>query len=706
MNSEEKQKVQLKRRVPVGFVLGVLLSVLLIGALIAGVVAGTHFGRTAFRENFGIDLFDAIDCIGDVLDDDDSVVTNPYSEEDEAAFYSSVNSALYLRDGAVNEEYIDGILEAAGLMSGGAAVETSSASESGEALADAVLKIFDADNFDVDRLGDYDSTSGKGINAVMTDRSLAAFFDGYLFKSGRIDDMTESLGASSALGDLKLSEVLSLDQVIVANGSELSEEDRTAYGLSESGVYLMLTMSMDVRTTVRELVANAGQSALAGIIAASLPAQVSVTAAADLADASAGIKVNINRMAQKPCEMRYLSEEMKAKYGADGVISEFDRLCIVVEAFTGVEIPAWLNASAEGVMTYICKGGDTPFCFADLIDLGSVAALEDGSHSFNVDAYGFVVRALGEALGSENLTTSDIIVLLQALICTDIDDALDLSERVDLYTRDYAAFELALEKCGMASAADIRTQSDINRLTAAGAAVFTADPGLEVPEDAVSIYSGMTEAAVFDAYEIEGAEDYTVDDIIAIVTGTALTEEQKALLEQLQSKLEGSAAEMPVFEINDKILGSMLRELADSLIVDLAELDVSVHSLTISKAGDRDYADITLSVSVADLTEAANNYFGELLPASAALCVRVEITPDAAQRGIAELVGFNGVGETGSVAPIEELTCARLLTAIDHAIPGFDFDGVLGGVSDKVDEVLGELSENFGEFVFVASDAA
>ena len=40
----------------------------------------------------------------------------------------------------------------------------------------------------------------------------------------------------------------------------------------------------------------------------------------------------------------------------------------------GVEIPAWLNTSAEGVMTYICKGGDTPFCFADLIDLGSVAA--------------------------------------------------------------------------------------------------------------------------------------------------------------------------------------------------------------------------------------------------------------------------------------------------------------------------------------------
>ena len=151
------------------------------------------------------------------------------------------------------------------------------------------------------------------------------------------------------------------------------------------------------------------------------------------------------------------------------------------------------------------------------------------------------------------------------------------------------------------------------------------------------------------------------------------------------------------------MLGAAMRDMTDSLSVP-ASYDMSVHSLTISKKGDRYYADITASVVLADSTQADGAYT-DLLDGRMAVGMRVDITLDAATRDDAEWIAFNGVGETGSVAPIEELTMERLRTAIDHT---FDLDlyDMFSGIKDGVANVLDNLKENFGDIEFVASDAA
>ena len=143
--------------------------------------------------------------------------------------------------------------------------------------------------------------------------------------------------------------------------------------------------------------------------------------------------------------------------------------------------------------------------------------------------------------------------------------------------------------------------------------------------------------------------------------------------------------------------------MTDSLGVP-SSYDISVHSLTISKKGDRYYADITASVVLVDQAQADGDYT-DLLDGRMAVGMRVDITPDAATRDDAEWIAFNGVGETGSVAPIEELTMERLRTAIDNTL-NLDLSDMLGGIKDGVADVLDNLKENFGDIEFVASDAA
>ena len=408
----------------------------------------------------------------------------------------------------------------------------------------------------------------------------------------------------------------------------------------------------------------------------------------------------LNGMAQKTCNMEYISEEMEAKYGSDGTISKFDRLCIVIETFSGIDLQDTVNKSAGLILKYICKGGEeTGFCLADIIDLDSVTRNDDGSNSFAID-----INGLMKYFAGEEMEISDLLVMLQALICTDVNDALDMTERVDFYTNDMDKLKAAMQACGIESVEDIDSQAKINRLIAAGASVITADPGMDVPDNFVSIYSGLMENAVFDAFEIEGAEDYTMADIIAIMQNGQLTDEQKALLEQIKNKVEGDASgTAPVFRITDKMLGAAIRDMTDSLGVP-SSYDISVHSLTISENGGRYYADITASVVLADSTQADGAYT-DLLDGRMAVGMRVEITPDAAVRDDVEWISFNGVGETGSVAPIEELTMERLRTAIDNTL-NLDLSDMLGGVKDGVADVLDNLKENFGDIEFVASDAA
>lgn len=701
---EYEEKVQLRSRNPAGFILSVVALVLFVIILVGGGIAGYYYGRQVFRTQFGIGLTDIISCYTDIngydYDESDNVV---YTEEDRNTLYNAINSALYFKDGVIDDAFIADFVgnvtesQPGNDDAGQDGVTTSAQSDAGSDSGNGIQSLFRKDNFDADKLGEYDwRTTSTGM--VVSDRSLGAVLNEHYILSGSMDKMF-ALGDS--FGDLKLSDLISLSRLTITRGSDMSEEDKQAYGMIDDGVYLMLSLSVNVKTVVRQAMSSRGASGLlTGIVVASIPEKVNVSASVNLKDINDGIRININDMAQKTCNMEYISEEMEAKYGSDGTISKFDRLCIVIETFSGIDLQDTVNKSAGLILKYICKGGEeTGFCLADIIDLDSVTRNDDGSNSFAID-----INGLMKYFAGEEMEISDLLVILQALICTDVNDALDMTERVDFYTNDMDKLKAAMQACGIESVEDIDSQAKINRLIAAGASVITADPGMDVPDNFVSIYSGLMENAVFDAFEIEGAEDYTMADIIAIMQNGQLTDEQKALLEQIKNKVEGGASgTAPVFRITDKMLGAAIRDMTDSLGVP-SSYDISVHSLTISENGGRYYADITASVVLADSTQSDGDYT-DLLSGRMAVGMRVEITPDAAVRDDVEWISFNGVGETGSVAPIEELTMERLRTAIDNTL-NLDLSDMLGGVKDGVADVLDNLKENFGDIEFVASDAA
>lgn len=688
-----------------GFILSVVAFVMFLIILIGGGVTGYYYGRQVFITQFGVGITDIIGCYNDIngysYDDSDNI---EYTEEDRNEFYSAINSAFYFKDGVIDDAFIADFI---GNISSGQPetgndaepgdISTSAESSEGNGSGNGIQALLKKDNFDADKLGGYNWTTDSGAGIVVSDRSLGAVLNEHYILSGRMDEMFD-LGED--FGDIKLSDLISLGSLTVTRGSDMDEEDKQAYGMTDDGVYLMLSVSVNVRTVVRQSISSQGVGGLAGIVIACVPEKVNATASVNLRNINDGIRFNINGMAQKTCNMEYISEEMEAKYGSDGTISKFDRLCIVIETFSGIDLQDTVNKSAGLILKYICKGGEeTGFCLADIIDLDSVTRNDDGSNSFAID-----INGLMKYFAGEEMEISDLLVILQALICTDVNDALDMTERVDFYTNDMDKLKAAMQECGIESVEDIDSQAKINRLIAAGASVITADPGMDVPDNFVSIYSGLMENAVFDAFEIEGAEDYTMADIIAIMQNGQLTDEQKALLEQIKNKVEGGASgTAPVFRITDKMLGAAIRDMTDSLGVP-SSYDISVHSLTISENGGRYYADITASVVLVDQAQADGDYT-DLLSGRMAVGMRVEITPDAAVRDDVEWISFNGVGETGSVAPIEELTMERLRTAIDNTL-NLDLSDMLGGVKDGVADVLDNLKENFGDIEFVASDAA
>ena len=109
--------------------------------------------------------------------------------------------------------------------------------------------------------------------------------DNYLFGSGRIDEIVNI----ESFGDVSLGSILSLDQLTISRGSDLSADDKSAYSVSDDGVYLLLTMSLDVSETVDAFISQTSVSGLAGVIKATLPDRIYFSAATDMRAVKCGI---------------------------------------------------------------------------------------------------------------------------------------------------------------------------------------------------------------------------------------------------------------------------------------------------------------------------------------------------------------------------------------------------------------------------------
>ena len=729
MSKAVNGKTKLKRHNPVGFIISVILFIALVGASVGGTIAAVSIGNNALETRFGVSALDLLACLDDLTTAEEGVVTNPYDKEDTAKFYTALDSALFLKEGTVTEEYInDAIGGSIGLSTGGSEengtqTQTTTSADEGvtdggsgtdfddhksDSAAESLMSIIKRENFDAEALGAYDTTRTDNALPVLTDREMAAFVNTFTFESGRLDELAGS-AFENYIGDTPLSEILSLEQLKVRRGSDLSDEDKLAFEADDDGVYMSVTISVDITSVVKSAIGSISDEKLGMLASAFLPAKVYITASVDLTDASDNMKFGINRMAQETCKMHYITEEMNAKYGENG-ITKFERLRIIVESFSGQDIITYAEQFTNGVTDFICKGGDNEYAFADLIDLTSVRVNEDGAGEFAVDAYGMLAGALRNAMDNESVTKNDIISVMQTLICTDATDGIDGGARVDLYTPDLAALEAALPEAGLASVADIDSDEDIAVLAALGVQVVKADPGQTVPEGWVNVCSDLTKDGVFEAFGVSDPTDkYTFDDIVAIMQAgddpSGLTQTQKELYAEITESAGTSTGEFAL-EITDKMLGSTLRDMTDTLGESVSSYGVSVHSVRLTKSGGTDYADIVVSVDVGKLTEGASGYIGGVLPEYISLGVRVDVTPNRAdaERAGAVWTTVNGAKENGGTPPVEELTCGSVITSIERIVPGIKLDGMLSAFTSGINAAITNMTDVLGDFRFVASN--
>ena len=740
MSKAVNGKTKLKRHNPVGFIISVILFIALVGASVGGTIAAVSIGNNVLKEKFGVSALDVLACVDDLTRASEGVVTNPYDETDSAAFYSAIGGSLFLKDGVVNEEYIDSVIESAGKSpnvdqgstdggsqsgtdgntggtdnagsTGGGTDSTGGAqSESGDgSAADAAMSIIKRENFDAEALGAYDTTRTDNALPVMTDREIAAFAQSYMIDSGKLDEMLADTPAKEFLGNYKASDLMHIEQVSLVRGVDLDDGDRIAYSAEDDGVYFTVMLSLDVTDTIKAALSGLGVSSdISGVAAAFLPAKLYFSATADLTDASYGVRLNINRLAQETCKMDYVTDDMNAKYG-EGGITRFERLCIIAESFSGYDLQATVNESASGVLNILCENSDGEYSLSDLIDLSSVRVNEDGAGEFAVDAYGMLAGALRNAMGNESVTKNDIISVMQTLICTDATDGIDGGARVDLYTPDLAALEAALPEAGIASVADIDSDEDIAALAALGVQVVKADPGQTVPEGWANVCSDLTKDGVFEAFGVsDPTNKYTFDDIVAIMQAgddpSGLTQTQKELYAEITESAGTSTGEFAL-EITDKMLGSTLRDMTDTLGESVSSYGVSVHSVRLTKSGGTDYADIVVSVDVGKLTEGASGYIGGVLPEYISLGVRVDVTPGRAdaERAGAVWTAINGAMENGGTPPVEELTCGSVIASIERLVPGIKLDGMLSAFTSGINAAINNMTDVFGDFRSVASN--
>ena len=186
---------------------------------------------------------------------------------------------------------------------------------------------------------------------------------------------------------------------------------------------------------------------------------------------------------------------------------------------------------------------------------------------------------------------------------------------------------------------------------------------------------------------------------------SGLTQTQKELYAEITESAGTSTGEYTV-EITDKMLGSTLRDMTDTLGESVSSYGVSVHSVRLTKSGGTDYADIVVSVDVGKLTEGASGYIGGVLPEYISLGVRVDVTPNRAdaERAGAVWTTINGAKENGGTPPVEELTCGSVIASIERLVPGIKLDGMLSAFTSGINAAITNMTDVLGDFRFVASN--
>ena len=686
-----------------------IIAVIIVGALIAG--------NAVLNNMFGVSLFDMFGVVGDLGSANRTeIVTNPYDEDDVDGFYDSANELLYFKSGegaVLNAEYVYELL---GDVTSG---------ESEDEIFNSLLGLLSSENFDKDKLSSYtgwkEGVEHSSTLSTVSDREFCAFLDDLVFNSGVLETM---LGDSlSFSGDTKLGDLLNLDQLIiskeqVAPTSALTLNDN-AEVYSSASVMMTLTMSLNLDKTVDAVFNSMPDfpSFLGGIAKFFLPDEIFVTATVDMTDASKGIELEINSLGDETCSVT-AKPEILAKYGdGNGNVTKMERIFVIIESFSGMDVRQAIDDATAPVLGYLCKGADTevPFCFADVIDLDSVTSTNEGN-TFKIDLFGMLTDVIN-AQTNGSARPEDIVVLMQALLCTDADVySGDYAHRADLYYNPTASdMAEALTACGFTSLDDIKTQEDYEAFKEAYGAIEYKKFGVSLDESYVNAYSQelLNEIEASLCLNLDG---YNFADVLALL-GFSEESADVELTELIDgarlAELAKPENEATTMQITDRMLGAIIIEILPEMLGESYEqYGIDLRTIAISErvvdGTTHDLVTIKFTIELGGLISGdIKTYLENVLPDYVTFGATVDITGNlnGAERLPLEIACFNDVTNEGSADVLNGLTSDELIDAIERLIPDVDLDSMFSSVTEGLNSAIDGLNEVLPYYDFVPSSA-
>lgn len=452
-NGGLQQPVRLQRRKSHwvrNLIITLTVIVVVLGGLIGG---GLLFGNYFCEQNLGVSLWTMFEVMGDLKqDDEDKIVTNAYNDNlndpnnDINKFYANINGNLFLRPEAGTKQIVDNLMS--GMISGDGA--------STEAMQDYVLSLFSAENIYKEKLENYigwqEGADAKQYLEAYTDRQFGAFFNDMVFTA--LDNM---MGEEMPF-DIKLGDIAKVDQIIIAKGADIDDY----YKAVDDHVYMTMTASLSMNSIIEKAAESAGFDAgsVMWLVNWLLPKKIFLTVTLDMSDADFSPVYEINHLDRYTCNYKAVGA------GEAAEMTRQERLFSIINTIvekTGnadsqdFSIENTMDEMMGNMKSFIVKDEHAAFSLGNFIDFGSVTKTSDGN-SFKIDLLGSFMSMIGDSI---DLESSDVIVLMQAVICPDTAAMLDSAPGVYVFGEE-SIKEKTVSQSSMTQHNDITVDDETN----------------------------------------------------------------------------------------------------------------------------------------------------------------------------------------------------------------------------------------------------
>ena len=652
-------------------IISLVVTIVVISLLaFAGLLVGNYF----CEKNLGVSVWTIFELAGDIKKDDENlIVTNGYDKTaDVKGFYATVNGNLFLDADADTQGIIEKLIED---MANGNL-------ESGDSdLVERLVGLFSYDNIDTDKLENTDVSAPLSVSPI-TDRQLAAFFSGIITNLMNAQ-MTEPLPYG-----IEFDDIMSLNQIIIRKGADMSAADKTYYSAQNGNVYLTLTASLNLSDMVEKML-NSPEMNMGGfkwVFDWLFPSKLFVSATVDINDADYDMVYEINHLGRYECRYKAVgASEAKTMTKMDRLVTVIDTVVNNLRQGEDFSLDAFVDSAMNGITPLLVKDDTAAFSLGNFIDLTSVSPSALGGNKVKIDLLGSFMEMMGEGL---NLSAADIVTVMQALMCPDTDAMLKDAIGVALYPEASPIMTSAFVYKSTLYAPETPSLDDYDKDFIDG---LIEEFGLELLQQLADDYG--IETSYIDS-ETHEEIPYTLDDLkgaVGLGDPTPVSGQLKTAINEATDSIE-----TPSLTITDRMLCAVIYSQIDSIGGDLADYGISMQKLAILKDDidgvTHDFASVYCTFDLSALTggdefisEMINNLLGSR---KMLINVTFDISMEASVTKVKPKPIINGLD--GST--LNGLTTDALLDAILKLAPGFDVDAMF----DEINEVLIDAIDSMG----------